>query len=78
MVKNLLYCPFSIDFLNPECVRIPWVLALKYFPAENFRVRSDFKKFRFSLISLSVPKGIELMYLPQWAPRGGGGGKVFR
>ena len=48
---------FHIHFLNPECVRIPWVLAPKNFPIENFRVRSDLgKKFRFSLISLAASK----------------------
>ena len=37
--QNQLY------FLNPECIRIPWVLGPKKFPVENFRVRSDFRKF---------------------------------
>ena len=36
---------FHIHFLNPECVRIPWVLAPKNFPIENFWVRSDLQKF---------------------------------
>ena len=27
--------PFHIHFRNPECVRIPWVLAPKNFPVEN-------------------------------------------
>ena len=35
---------FHIHFLNPECVRIPWVLAPKNFPIENFRVRSILQK----------------------------------
>ena len=35
---------FHIHFLNPECVRIPWVLAPKNFPVENFRVQSDLQK----------------------------------
>ena len=35
---------FHIHFLNPECVRIPWVLAPKNFPIENFRVRSVLQK----------------------------------
>ena len=35
---------FHIHFLNPECVRIPWVLAPKNFPVENFRVRSVLQK----------------------------------
>ena len=35
---------FHIHFLNPECVTIPWVLAPKNFPIENFRVRSDLQK----------------------------------
>ena len=35
---------FHIHFLNPECVRIPWVLAPKIFPVENFRVRSVLQK----------------------------------
>ena len=35
---------FHIHFLNPECVTIPWVLAPKKFPIENFRVRSDLQK----------------------------------
>ena len=33
-------CCTHIHFLNPGCVRIPWVLAPKNFPIENFRVRS--------------------------------------
>ena len=36
--------PIHIDFLNPECVRIPWVLAPKNFLVENFRTRSDLQK----------------------------------
>ena len=47
---------FHIHFLNPECVRIPWVLAPKNFSVENFRVRSDLQKFHFSLISLAASK----------------------
>ena len=35
---------FHIHFLNPECVRIPWVLAPENFPVENFRVRSVLQK----------------------------------
>ena len=35
---------FHIHFLNPECVRIPWVLAPKNFPVQNFRVRSVLQK----------------------------------
>ena len=35
---------FLIHFLNPECVRIPWVLAPENFPVENFRVRSVLQK----------------------------------
>merc|ERR1711884_904188 len=35
---------FHIHFLNPECVRISWVLAPKNFPVENFWVRSDLQK----------------------------------
>ena len=35
---------FHIHFLNPECVTIPWVLAPKKFPIENFQVRSDLQK----------------------------------
>ena len=35
---------FHIHFLNPECVRIPWVLAPKNFHVQNFRVRSDLQK----------------------------------
>ena len=33
-----------LHFLNAECVRISWVVALKNFPTENFRVRSDLQK----------------------------------
>ena len=36
--------PNQIYFLNPECVRIPWVLAPKNFPVQNFRVRSVLQK----------------------------------
>ena len=32
---------FHIHFLNPECVRIPWLLASTCFSFENFRVQSD-------------------------------------
>ena len=32
---------FHIHFLNPECVRIPWVLAPRNFPIENFLIRSN-------------------------------------
>ena len=35
---------FHTHFLNPECVRIPWVLAPKNFPVQNFRVRSVLQK----------------------------------
>merc|ERR1711963_1145000 len=38
---------FHIHFLNPECVRIPWVLAPKNFPVENFRVPSVSQKAPF-------------------------------
>ena len=34
--------------LNPECVRIPWLLAPKNFPVENFRVLSSiYENFPF-------------------------------
>ena len=36
--------PFHRDILNPECIRIPWVLAPKNFPVQNFRVRSVLQK----------------------------------
>ena len=43
---------FHIHFMNPECVRIPWVLAPKKFPGtERFT-----KKIHFSLISVSPSK----------------------
>ena len=35
---------FHIHILNPECVRIPWVLAPKNFHVQNFRVRSVLQK----------------------------------
>ena len=35
---------FHIHFLNPECVRIPWLLAPKNLHVENFRVRSVLPK----------------------------------
>ena len=55
LLKRLILCnpkqgqkfvvpTFYIHFLNPECVRIPWVLAPKNFPVENFRVRSVLQK----------------------------------
>ena len=48
---------FHINFMNPECVRIPLVLALKNFPIENFRVRSDLqKKSIFHWFLLPPPK----------------------
>ena len=42
--KRRLGHPNQIHFLNPECVRIPWVLAPENFPVENFRVRSVLQK----------------------------------
>ena len=36
--QNRLY------FLNPECVRIPWIAAQKKIPVENFRPRSVLPK----------------------------------
>ena len=39
---------FHIHFLNPECVRIPWVLAPKNFPIQNFRARSVLQKSSIS------------------------------
>ena len=51
--KRRLGHPSRLYFLNPECVRIPWVIALKNFPVENFRIRSDVpKKITFSRISV--------------------------
>ena len=39
---------FHIHFLNPECVRIPWVLApKKIFPLKIFGYRAIYKKFPF-------------------------------
>ena len=35
---------FHIHILNPECVRIPWVLAPKNFHVQNFWVRSVLQK----------------------------------
>ena len=42
--QNNFLPPFYIDILNPECVRIPWVLAPKNFHVQNFRVRSVLQK----------------------------------
>ena len=42
--KKFVSSTFQKYFLNPECVRIPYVLAPKNFPIENFRVRSDLRK----------------------------------
>ena len=36
--------PIHIDFLNPECVRIPWVLAPKNFLVENFWWQTNLRK----------------------------------
>ena len=36
---------FHIHILNPECVRILWVLAPKKIPVENFWVQSNLRKF---------------------------------
>ena len=44
-VKKIFYPPFHMHILNPECIRIPWVLAPKKFPVKNFRVRSELRKF---------------------------------
>ena len=37
---NFSLHPNRLHFLNAECVRIPWVVAPKNFPVENFGVRS--------------------------------------
>ena len=49
--QKMLYpqSPIHIDFLNPEGVRIPWVLAPKIFGDGAI-----YEKFRFLMISLSV------------------------
>ena len=48
---------FHIHFLNPECVRIPWVLAPKKFSRWKFSGTEQFtKNFLFSLISVSPCK----------------------
>ena len=36
--------PFHIDFLNPECVRIPWLLSPKKIPVDNFGDGVIYKK----------------------------------
>ena len=62
---------FHIHFLNPEYVRIPWVLAPKKFPIENFRVRSDLQKssiFHWFLCP-QTKKSIGLVYPQFWCHR---------
>ena len=52
--KNLL-TPFHIQhILNPECVRIPRVLAPKNFPLKIFGYGAMYKIFRSSGISISL------------------------
>ena len=59
--KSYFYRPRispKYSFIQPgECVRIPWVLALKNCPVENFQVYSVLpKKFTFLPISVSRRK----------------------
>ena len=59
---------FHIHFLNPECVRIPWVLTPKNFPVENFRVWCDLQKksiFHWFLCP-QTKKSIGLVYPQFW------------
>ena len=47
---------FLIHFLNPECVRIPWVLAPKKFPLNFFGYGAFYQKNHF-LTNFCVPSG---------------------
>ena len=49
---------FHIHFLNPECLRIPWVLAPKFSPLKIFRCESIYKKVPFitDLIEVTTEK----------------------
>ena len=38
---------FHIHFLNPECVRIPWVFAQKNFPVKIFGYGAIYEKVQF-------------------------------
>ena len=75
--QKMLYpqSPIHIDFLNPEGVRIPWVLAPKNFSVENCWWRSNLRKVPFFndfLVRIPPPpkkkkeekKRIRLMYRP--------------
>ena len=45
--KRTLGHPNQIHFLNPECIRISWVLAPKIFPIENFYFHCVHQNRRF-------------------------------
>ena len=43
-MSNIFSNNYQKQVLDPECVRIQWVLAPKKFTFENFRVGSDLRK----------------------------------
>ena len=75
---------FHIHFLNPECVRIPWIRAPKNFPIENFRVRSNLqkssifhwflfpppkKKYRARVPTILMPQTFPIASLNRYTPK---------
>ena len=81
---------FHIHFLNPECVRIPWVLAPENFPVENFRVRSVLqkssifhwfllpppkKKYRARVPTILMPQTFPIASLNRYTPNFSGVGQ---
>ena len=54
-------CTFHIYFLNPECIRIPWVLAPKNFPVEFFRA-STHGILMHSGFRISLKRGVEIFF----------------
>ena len=81
--KPRLGHPNRLHFLNPKCVRIPWVVAPKKILVENFRVRSAlpkkslFREFtcpdgknmqRARVRSISVPPTFHIVSLKHYAP----------
>merc|ERR1712004_969406 len=74
----------GIHILNPECVRIPWVLAPKNFHVQNFRVRSDLqkssifhrfllpppkKKYRARVPTILMPQTFPIASLNRYTPK---------
>ena len=88
--KRRLGHPNWLYFLNSECVRIPWVLAPKTFPVENFWVRSVLqkssifhwfllpppkKKYRARVPTILMPQTFPIASLNRYTPNFSGVGQ---